>query len=436
MVSRSDRGVVAAAHVCSVIALVFLPAATAHAQGAYRISDLGALPGAGLVSAANAINDRGDVAGYGLIQSTQRAMLWSRGTAQDLGNVGPGIPGELRFTEALGINNRGQVVGQGVTRSGDTLITRGFVWNKGVMTQLDGPDAAGLTAANAINDAGHVAGLAQVGSYRAAMWIDGKVSLIGPVDGTSWASDINASDRVAGSTLGYTGMPSAFVWQAGSLSQLAPLEAGYGAYAMALNDRGQVVGTSDSSSNTFQAVLWNDGQAVRLPGTEGTFESVAKDISNAGRIVGYKRAGSPFGDVTAMLWQDGQGYDMNLLEGVAGSGWRLQAAADINEAGMIVGYGMSPDGKSHAFLLTPVPEPATAALLLGGLALLGARTRKTRRARRAARFSRIGRQRRIAAWSRTSDSIPPSPAGCARALASRPTRRRAPGPRPRSAAMR
>jgi hypothetical protein len=52
------------------------------------------------------------------------------------------------------------------------------------------------------------------------------------------------------------------------------------------------------------------------------------------------------------------------------SGWTITRATAINDLGQIVGYGMI-DGNEHAFLLTPVPEPATLSLLaLGGAALV------------------------------------------------------------------
>ena len=43
-----------------------------------------------------------------------------------------------------------------------------------------------------------------------------------------------------------------------------------------------------------------------------------------------------------------------------GSGWELQIAYDINSSGQIVGSGRI-NGKVHAFLLTPVFEPAVPA---------------------------------------------------------------------------
>ena len=51
------------------------------------------------------------------------------------------------------------------------------------------------------------------------------------------------------------------------------------------------------------------------------------------------------------------------------SGWTLGAAYAINDSGQIVGTGTNPNGKSDAFLLTPIPEPSTLALL--GISVIG-----------------------------------------------------------------
>ena len=63
--------------------------------------------------------------------------------------------------------------------------------------------------------------------------------------------------------------------------------------------------------------------------------------------------------------------DLNKLI-ATGSGWKLISAAGINDMGQIVGYGLSPDGQNHAFLLNPIiPEPMTLAFLgFGGLIIL------------------------------------------------------------------
>lgn len=66
--------------------------------------------------------------------------------------------------------------------------------------------------------------------------------------------------------------------------------------------------------------------------------------------------------------------DLNTLIDPA-SGWTLFDARDINDAGQIVGTGTI-SGTQHAFLLTPVPEPETYAMLLAGLAVIGVSARR------------------------------------------------------------
>ena len=63
--------------------------------------------------------------------------------------------------------------------------------------------------------------------------------------------------------------------------------------------------------------------------------------------------------------------DLNDLIDPA-SGWVLTDVRDINNHGQIVGYGTSPQGHTHGFPLTPVPETSSMLCLgmffsLGGL---------------------------------------------------------------------
>jgi MYXO-CTERM domain-containing protein len=83
--------------------------------------------------------------------------------------------------------------------------------------------------------------------------------------------------------------------------------------------------------------------------------SVALGINNAGSVVGFANVSG--GAQRAFLSFDGgPGTDLNgFLPSL--SGWVLNVAYDINEAGQITGSGMNPLGQSHAFLLTPVKEP-------------------------------------------------------------------------------
>jgi hypothetical protein len=75
--------------------------------------------------------------------------------------------------------------------------------------------------------------------------------------------------------------------------------------------------------------------------------------------------------------------DLNTLIDPA-AGWELNSAQAINDHGQITGYGfVLALGQQHAFLLTPIPEPSTLALLGAGIAL--AWIVGQRRVRRASR---------------------------------------------------
>ena len=107
-----------------------------------------------------AINRRGDVVGFANISGgggfNAHAFLWTEADGmQDLGT----LPGDT-ISQALGINGRGQVVGLSCGGSG----CKAFLWENGVMTDLNAlaePGSAGhLVFANDINDARAITGQA------------------------------------------------------------------------------------------------------------------------------------------------------------------------------------------------------------------------------------------------------------------------------------
>ena len=70
--------------------------------------------------------------------------------------------------------------------------------------------------------------------------------------------------------------------------------------AIAINDRGQVVGASQTSSGDHHAFLWQDGVMTDL-GTLGGSESYAFDINESGQVVGESETAS--GNRRATLWE-------------------------------------------------------------------------------------------------------------------------------------
>ncbi len=137
------------------------------------------------------------------------------------------------------------------------------------------------------------------------------------------------------------------------------------AKARAINDEGQVVGSSLTSSGETHAFLWQDGEMADL-GTLGGSASYATGINDQGQIVGYATPAG--GGQHAFLWQGGVMTDLNSLLS-NGAGWTLTTATAINASGQIVGYGRTPSGLTHAYLLTPDSSPAAAGRLRFDVAL-------------------------------------------------------------------
>jgi probable HAF family extracellular repeat protein len=124
------------------------------------VTDLGNLGGAA-VNAGIAINNQGQVTGASslnansTINNATDAFLWTSGAGmRDLGT----LPGDVA-SAGVGINDAGAVVGLSVAATGDT---RAFLWQNGVMTDLNtlipGGSPLVLMYAGAINSSGAIVG--------------------------------------------------------------------------------------------------------------------------------------------------------------------------------------------------------------------------------------------------------------------------------------
>ena len=78
-------------------------------------------------------------------------------------------------------------------------------------------------------------------------------------------------------------------------------------------------------------MLWKNGTVRDLGTLAGDTSSSASAINNRGLIVGYSNS-------RAVVWRDGTVTDLNSLL-PANSGWELVSAKAINNRGEIVGYG-------------------------------------------------------------------------------------------------
>jgi probable HAF family extracellular repeat protein len=306
--------------------LLAAPAAPAAADpAALHVVDLGTLAGACCSSAAS-INDRGDVVGSSTADAngfTSHAFLWRKGRMTDLGTLGG------NYSAATDINNRGDVVGDSELYPGGPR--HAFLWRDGRMRDL-GTLGGGTSFATAINNRGEVVGL--TGEGRAFLWRDGTMTDLGTLNGSGYARARDINDRgqvVGGSTL--DGMNTlAVLWYRGTVRTLAD----FPAEAMAVNDHGQVVGIRFGNP----AFLWSQGRIVDITPPPGAMFIEALGINNRGQVVGHT-------DSVAFVWQDGH---LTPLPGLVRQG----RANHINNRGQIVGESAtSVEGfNPHAVLWT------------------------------------------------------------------------------------
>jgi len=179
---------------------------------------------------------------------------------------------------------------------------------------------------------------------------------------SGYAMDINDSGQI----VGYAPNPSsgrlaAYLYSDGVKINLGTL-GGTASAAKAINNSGQVVGQALTSKEVDHAFLYFDSVMIDL-GTFGGDYSFAWGINSSGQVVGH--AEDSGNSDLAFLYSDGKMINLNTLIDPT-CGWTLYSARAINDLGQIVGYGLDPIGESHAFLLNPIPEPASLGLLAAG----------------------------------------------------------------------
>src|SRR6266566_2926580 len=256
------------------------------------LRDLGTLPPESpddpdtrFFSFVTAMNSRGQIVGWESFfppLEDVRAFLWDNGVLRDLNTPG-GCCGGRNIAEA--ISEAGHITG--VTNAfGGPL--HAFLWRTGTMTDLGtlgGLKSFGLD----VNASDQVVGWSD---YRpnsqdehAFLWTSGAMQDLGTLEGQteSQALKINSAAQVIGVSGSH-----AFFWSRGVMQDLGA------ASPVAIDSRGQVVLNAGG-----RVLVWENGVATPID-SPGNSHSLATGINERGQIVGWSQSAS--GPLRALVW--------------------------------------------------------------------------------------------------------------------------------------
>ena len=251
------------------------------------------------------------------------------------------------------VSGNGTIAGEVIDFGYETYLAQPAVYANGVTTMVPSPlsPPSKYNYLSGINNAGKVAGTQYFnGEGYAYTSVNGVSTLLGALGGThSYLGGMNEAGVVVGSAQTADGDFHMFR---------------HDGAANDINDAGVVVGsylTGEDASTLQRAVIYKDGVMQLL----GTFapgvHSWAAAINNHGQVVGNGNF--------SFLVSDGVTYNLNKLL-PAGSGLYVDTVYDIDDRAQITGTVCGAGQGCFGMLLSPVPEPESALMLLAGLGLL------------------------------------------------------------------
>jgi probable HAF family extracellular repeat protein len=301
----------------------------------YAVTDIGSLGGP--ETYPNDVDDTGWVTGFSwTAESAIHSYRWRAGEMVDLGSLSGGD------SVAYGVNSLGQVVGVTANAAQETV---GFIWTRGTMEELPFLPTGDVAVISDLNDRDQVVGYSTFYDpdsatlqAHATIWQNRIPTRIGTLNGGTYseARRITNDGQVMGfsDTAENPGVYQAFSWRNGAMTPIGTLGGAY-SFPNAMNQRGQIVGQSETASGELHAFLWTNHRIIDL-GTLGGSTSEALALNDAGGVVGTSVTAS--GATHAFLWYGGKMTDLGTL----GGSLTDSKAMAVNNRGQIVGNSSNP----------------------------------------------------------------------------------------------
>jgi probable HAF family extracellular repeat protein len=228
----------------------------------------------------------------------------------------------------------------------DPMIFHAFEWKNGRLSDLGALLGVNNSCATHVSGNALIAGESENGvidpitgwpEVQAVLWKHGQLINLGTLGGNeSFAMSVNNRGQVVGQAANSTPDPfpfpgfgqqaRAFLWENGAMRDLGTL-GGPDAFAIDINDRGQVLGFSFINSipnattgfPTGDGFLWENGKMTDIPDPLGGTVVSPFYLSNKGQVTG---AADLPGDLPnqeqPFLWENGVFTDLGTLGGTLG----------------------------------------------------------------------------------------------------------------------
>jgi len=249
------------------------------------------------------------------------------------------VPGAI-YTRGGDINNNGTIIGYFNDAAG---APHGYLYDGGVFTQIDEPDATAGTLAGAINDAGTIVGRfdAPLGGDAHGFVLSGGSFTPFDVPGATFtaARGISPAGDVVGYYVDVAGVSHGFVLSGGQFTWVDYPGTNFTALS-GMNKFGRIVGHYLDAAGSRRGFLLSGGQFSSVNYPKATYTQPSR-INSSGQIVGHYQAAD--GSVHGFLLSNGIYTTINYPNAV------LTRLHGITDLGNIVGEWQDSAGRTHGF---------------------------------------------------------------------------------------